>query len=48
VLDVAFGKDDNRLRKDSGLENMAIVRKLALTVTQTDTESKSHIMEQRK
>jgi predicted house-cleaning noncanonical NTP pyrophosphatase (MazG superfamily) len=47
VLDAAFGKDNNRLRKDSGLENMAILGKLVLTVTQADTESKSNIMEQR-
>lgn len=47
MLDAAFGKDNNWLRKDSGLENMAILGKLVLTVTQADTESKSNIMEQR-
>jgi hypothetical protein len=33
VLDAAFGEDGSRLRKDKGPENMAIMRKLALTVT---------------
>ena len=48
VLDVAFGEDDSRLRKDNGPENMAILRKLALTVVRADTESKSSIIGRRK
>jgi asparagine synthetase B (glutamine-hydrolysing) len=48
VLDVAFGEDDRRLRKDRGPENMAIMRKLALTVARADTETKSSINWRRK
>jgi hypothetical protein len=48
VLDVAFGEDGSRLRKDHGPENMAILRKLALTVTRADTETKSSIIGRRK
>ena len=48
VLDVAFEEDDSRLRKDNGPENMAILRKLALTVARVDTESKSSIIGRRK
>jgi predicted transposase YbfD/YdcC len=31
VLDVSFGEDGSRLRKDDGPENTAILRKVALT-----------------
>ncbi|MDR2659593.1 MAG: hypothetical protein LBC27_06350, partial [Spirochaetaceae bacterium] len=48
VLDVAFGEDDSRLRKDNGPENMAILRKLALTIARSDTETKSSIIGCRK
>ena len=48
VLDVAFGEDDSRLRKNNGPENMAILRKLALTVIRADAESKSSIIGRRK
>jgi predicted transposase YbfD/YdcC len=48
VLDVAFGEDGSRLRKDKGPENMAIMRKLALTVTMSDTKTKSSIIGRRK
>ena len=48
VIDVAFGEDDSRLRTGNGPENMAILRKLALTVTRADTESKSSIIVRRK
>jgi predicted transposase YbfD/YdcC len=36
VLDVAFGEDGSRIRKDKGPENMAILRKMALTVARSD------------
>jgi predicted transposase YbfD/YdcC len=45
---VAFGVDESRLRKDNGPENMAILRKLALTVAWADTEMKSSIIGWRK
>ncbi|MDR2659578.1 MAG: ISAs1 family transposase, partial [Spirochaetaceae bacterium] len=48
VLDVAFGEDDSRLRKDNGPENMAILRKLALTIARSDTETKSSIIGRQK
>jgi predicted transposase YbfD/YdcC len=48
VLDVSFGEDGSRLRKDNGPENMAILRKLALTVARADTETKSSIIGRRK
>jgi predicted transposase YbfD/YdcC len=48
VLDVAFGEDGSRLRKDHGPENMAILRKLALTVARADTETKSSVIGRRK
>jgi predicted transposase YbfD/YdcC len=48
VLDVAFGEDGSRLRKDNGPENMAILRKLALTVARSDQETKSSIIGRRK
>jgi predicted transposase YbfD/YdcC len=48
VLDVGFGEDDSRLRKDHGPGNMAIMRKLALTVARADTETKSSIIGRRK
>jgi predicted transposase YbfD/YdcC len=48
VLDVAFGEDGSRLRKDKGPENMAILRKLALTVARADTKTKSSIIGRRK
>jgi hypothetical protein len=41
MLDVAFGEDGTRLRKDHGPENMATFRKLALTAARADTETKS-------
>jgi predicted transposase YbfD/YdcC len=43
VLDVVFGEDGSRLRKD-----MAILRKVALTVARADTETKSSIIGWRK
>jgi predicted transposase YbfD/YdcC len=48
VLDVAFGEDGSRLRKDTGPENMAVLRKAALTVAHADTETKRSIVGRRK
>jgi predicted transposase YbfD/YdcC len=48
VLDVAFGEDGSRLRKDKGPENMAILRKPALTAARSDSETKSSIIGRRK
>jgi predicted transposase YbfD/YdcC len=45
VLDVAFGEDGSRLRKDNGPETRVILRKLALMVARADTETKSSIIE---
>jgi hypothetical protein len=48
VLDVFFGEDGSRLRKDDGPENMAVLRKVALTATRADTATKSSIIGRRK
>jgi predicted transposase YbfD/YdcC len=48
VLDVAFGEDGSRLRKDKGPENMAILRKLAMTVARSDVGTKSSMIGRRK
>jgi hypothetical protein len=48
VLDVSFGEDGSRLRKDKGPENMAILRKLAMTVARADTGAKSGMIGRRK
>jgi predicted transposase YbfD/YdcC len=48
VLDVSFGEDGSRLRKDRGPENMAILRKLAMTVARADTGAKSGMIGRRK
>jgi predicted transposase YbfD/YdcC len=48
VLDVAFGEDGSRLRKDQGPENMATLRKLAMTVARADTGTKSSMIGRRK
>jgi hypothetical protein len=48
VFDVAFGEDGSRLRKDHGPENMATLRKLALTTARADIETKSSIIGRRK
>ena len=43
VLDVAFKEDDCRIRTGKGPENMALIRKIALTVARSDKGSKSSI-----
>jgi predicted transposase YbfD/YdcC len=48
VLDVIFGEDGSRLRKDKGPENMAILRKVTLTAARADTGTKSGIIGWRK
>jgi predicted transposase YbfD/YdcC len=48
VPGVSFGEDGSRLRKDDGPENMAILRKVALTVARSDTETKCGIIGRRK
>ncbi|GHV35808.1 hypothetical protein AGMMS4952_27960 [Spirochaetia bacterium] len=44
VLDVAFGEDSCRIRTDKGPENMAFIRKIALTLARSDKESKSSMV----
>lgn len=44
VLDVAFGEDDGRIRSDKGPENMSFIRKIALTIARSDTETKSSVV----
>jgi predicted transposase YbfD/YdcC len=41
ILDVDYGEDACRIRKDNGPENMNILRKIALTIARSDTSSKS-------
>jgi hypothetical protein len=48
VLDVVFGEDGCRVRNGKGPENMAILRKVALTAARADTETKSSIIGRRK
>jgi hypothetical protein len=48
ILDVAFGEEGSRLRKDKGPENMTILRKLALTVAWSDNETKNNSIGRRK
>ena len=43
VLDVAFREDDCRIRTDKGPENMGFIRKIALTIARSDTETKSSV-----
>jgi hypothetical protein len=47
VLDVSLGEDGSRLRKDDGPENMAIMRKVTLTMARADTATKSSIIGRR-
>jgi predicted transposase YbfD/YdcC len=40
VLDVAFGEDDCRIQSGNAPENMAFIRKMALSLARSDRESK--------
>jgi predicted transposase YbfD/YdcC len=44
VLDVVFGEDACRIKTDNGPENMATIRKIALTVARADKDSKSSLI----
>jgi predicted transposase YbfD/YdcC len=48
VLDASFGENGSQLRKDAGPENMAVLRKIALTAARADTATKSSIIGRRK
>jgi len=48
VLDVAFGEDDSRVRKDHGPQNFAILRQLALNLLKHETSLKVGIKAKRK
>ena len=37
VLDVTFGEDQSRIRKDHGPDNFALLRRFAITLLQQDT-----------
>jgi predicted transposase YbfD/YdcC len=43
VLDVALGEDACRIRTGKGPENMTFIRKIALTIARSDTETKSSV-----
>jgi predicted transposase YbfD/YdcC len=40
ILDVTFREDDNRTRKDNGPENLALVRRIALSLLKQDKSKK--------
>jgi hypothetical protein len=44
VLDVAFREDTYRIRKDKRPENMAFIRRIALTLARSDQESKNSMV----
>ncbi len=48
VLDVSFREDDSRLRKDHGPENLALLRRLAVSLLKRDTTVKRGIATKRK
>jgi predicted transposase YbfD/YdcC len=48
VLDVAFGEDDCRVRKDHAPQNLATLRKLTLNLLRQDTKTKCGIKGRRK
>jgi predicted transposase YbfD/YdcC len=43
ILDVQFGEDQNRARKDHSAENLAIVRRIALNILRRNTDDKLSI-----
>lgn len=48
VLDVAFQEDDNRIRKDHALENLAVIRHIALNLLRSEKSQKVGIKAKRK
>ena len=48
VLDVSFREDDSRLRKGHGQENMALVRRLAVSLLHNETTRKAGVACKRK
>jgi predicted transposase YbfD/YdcC len=47
-LDVAFREDDSRVRQDHAQQNMAMMRRLALSLLKQDTQTKAGIAARRK
>ena len=47
VLDVAMGEDDSRVRKDNAPENMALLRRIALTLLKQEKTLKRGIQGKR-
>lgn len=47
VLDVGFNEDDSRIRKDNALENLAIIRHIALNLLKQDKNEKESIRSKR-
>jgi predicted transposase YbfD/YdcC len=43
ILDVIYGEDASRIRKDHSPRTLALIRKIALTVARSDRESKTSI-----
>lgn len=48
VLDVTFGEDGSRIRKDHGAANMALLRRLTLNLIRQETTVKSSLKQKRK
>jgi predicted transposase YbfD/YdcC len=47
ILDVQFGEDQNRARKDHSAENFAVVRRIALNILRRNTDDKLSIKRRR-
>jgi predicted transposase YbfD/YdcC len=47
VLDIAFGEDDSRVRKDFGPENFAVLRHIALNLLKQEKTSKRGVQGKR-
>ena len=47
VLDVEFGEDDSRIRKDNAPENLAVIRHIALNLLKQNTSFKGSIKSRR-
>lgn len=48
VLDVAMGEDDSRVRKNHGPENLALLRRLALTLLKQESTAKVGVQAKRR